>query len=1054
MASPVVLTVTRLDKTLKWSWSGVNAIADLDSVQKLTLHVTDNVVATVANPDPETHLKRYNIADLAATSYTVPVGDLVVGSKYYGRLYVDYVDTNADELIVGSNIAPTEAATDPTASALVSELGAPTVTAVTGHQEITVTFENFTSALVGDELLSSTKFVIVYSEAQGNVALEKVVVPIADMDNTGDNYSYTITGLDNLVRYEVSAYFQNALGSSSVVNTYATPSEIPSAPTSLTANPSTTDNLQIVVSWTAPVLSTNDASIDYYRIYRSVDNVTYEQLTDVTGADTTFVDGQNNAALVNGQTYYYKVAAMRDVRTDLGENDVVPPGDDDLIIGAESNVDSAIALNLVANAPELLLETYLDDQNVYLTITRPDNVTAEYVSDPLYSAEYSISFQVSQPGQGVGTSFAKTVAFDGSATQQVSYNDFAVFGDSVTVTATLDQTYDSNSTVGATGQGNLDASGNVVDITLYSSPVAATNLASTPVSLVGAEYVSLSTQSNGVLRLKWTHVEHDLGSSGTGGKFTDDLRYRVLLSGVQLQDPDGNNYDNIDPVSGENTIDLEGLTLGDEHALSVQAYYTNSENQADVDGTESARTAQSNIPFVQPSASSIVLSLDASGESIASRWTAVTSNELGSAPESYFKHYTPVLDDTLNNNTVYNTITPEGVISNATVGADNVYDLTLGGLTNGIKYQMSINFVIEFSDAFYNTTVTITTNNGPSETRTPFSDPVAPTPIVTFFNPDLAGYQNVSSVASGGKLWVQWTDIQYDYVNGSPGEFSNLLRYRIVVTNNGGTTDGNQTIDAATATQEITGLTLGATYTISMTSYFQNPESNTEVESTTADEGNSIASFRTPFAAPSQPTLDPLVENNEELIASWAATSDNGLAVSGYYIERTGAPQEDIGNVLSHTYNALSNGVEYSVTLIAYSSFTGTSDGVAIVDERYESVVSSGVTGIPFDRPIVSSDSLVTSNSLELQFTNNGRQLREVLIVAIPEDSNSNQDIAVVQYTGPSFAASAWNDANNTDTSLVTRTITELLPYNCKAVLWVIENEAGSTVGTVGAIDA
>lgn len=1049
MASPVVLAVTRLDQTLRWSWSGIGSIQDLDSVQKLTLHVTDSIVATVANPDADSHLKRYNIADLTATSFTVPTGDLTVGSKYYGRLFVEYVDTNADEQIVGSNIAPAGAANDADLSALVSQLGVPTVDVVTGHQEITVTFTNFTSALTGDEDISTTKFVIVYSEAQGDVALEKVVVPIASMTKVGDDYSYTITGLDNLVRYEVSAYFANAIGNSTAVNTYATPSEIPSAPTSLVASTSTTNNLQIDVTWVAPVLSTNDASIDFYRIYRSVgDDQNYSKLLDVSGDVTSYTDGDSET-LTNGETYYYKVAAMRLVSTDLGEVDIVDPTDDNLIIGAESNEDSALSMNLVANAPGAVLSVIQNDETVYLEITKPNNVDSSYLNDPQYSAVYKITFNVTEQPSTAPSQHTKNVTFDGSATQTVSYTDFAVFGDSVNAEVALEQTIGAFTALGAVGYANSDDGGiNVNDVTLFSTPAAVTNLVSTPVELVGADYQSLSTAGNGVLRLQWTHTAYDTATSGLGGKFTNDIRYEVLLNGASYSP----SYSAIVPVVGQNTVDVEGLTLGQAQTLSVVAYFLNSESNNTIVGDESAAVADSNIPFLQPTAAGIALSLDASGESIAAQWESVTATELGQAPNSYFKQYTAVYTDTTNSSVVYDTPTTVGEISNNTVDGVDVYDQAISGLTNGVKYSVTVNFTIEYLDSVHGT-IQISTADGVAVTRTPYSDPLAPTPTVTFYDPAV-DFQAVSTVASGGKLWVQWSDISYDYVNGQPGEFSNLLKYRITVVNESGSLEGDQVLNDVTSTTVVTGLTLGATYTVTMTSYYQNPEEAAEVESSAGDSGASIASFRTPFAPPSQPSLDPLIETNQQLEANWGAASDNGLAVSGYYITITGSAQEDLGNVQTKTFSSLSNGVEYTVTLIAYSSFTGTSDGTSIVDERYESVVSSGVTGIPFDRPIVSSDSLVTSNSLELQFTNNGRQLREVLIVAIPEDSNSNQDIAVVQYTGASFSASAWNDANNTDTSLVTRTITESLPYDCKAVLWVIENEAGSTVGTVGTIDA
>ena len=88
----------------------------------------------------------------------------------------------------------------------------------------------------------------------------------------------------------------------------------PSAPQSLTG---VGGDAQVALSWSAPA-SDGGAAITGYKIYQSTDNVSFSEVTTVTGTSHTVT------GLANNTTYYFKVAAVNVGSTGSDSNTVGP----------------------------------------------------------------------------------------------------------------------------------------------------------------------------------------------------------------------------------------------------------------------------------------------------------------------------------------------------------------------------------------------------------------------------------------------------------------------------------------------------------------------------------------------------------------------------------------------------------------------------------------------------------------------------------------------------------------------------------------------------------
>src|SRR5437899_6003711 len=127
------------------------------------------------------------------------------------------------------------------------------------------------------------------------------------LTTVGNVTSYTDTALasDHTYFYKVTAV--NSIGTSLQSNEAST-----IAPTNLVA---TAGNARIALSWSAP--STNGGSvITNYKVYRGTSSNTETFLAQI-GNSTSYTD----TAVINGQTYYYKVSAVNSIRESPQSNE-------------------------------------------------------------------------------------------------------------------------------------------------------------------------------------------------------------------------------------------------------------------------------------------------------------------------------------------------------------------------------------------------------------------------------------------------------------------------------------------------------------------------------------------------------------------------------------------------------------------------------------------------------------------------------------------------------------------------------------------------------------
>jgi len=1028
----IALSVSRRDKTLHFSWDR----AEFDgakTVSALTLHVSDEAVAPA---DSDSDLKRFEV-DADASEYTIPVGDLVLGRSYYGSLFIEYTDDTHDN----SDIAGPKTVTD---------LEAPTVSTIHGDSQIQVTVGNLLSDAMGGVSgdVDPTAAAVHIAWSNGVTLLDKAVLKGDNLtiDGNGDAV-YTITGLENLKRYEILVYYVNSLGKSPIAHTHETTTEIPPAVIGLTATAGAVAQT-IKVTWTARTLLAG--TVYQYWIYRSTDDNTYSKIAEVDSNTLEYIDGEDpEDTLTVNQRYYYKVKAVRQRRVDIDEDDdgLVNPNDennaDNIIEGELSDSANTVAVATDSAAPNVVLSAVKDSTILSVTVTNPtENNYAAVEGDDNFSARWDVVFQVG------AVLISKVIAFTADEVTQ-NYDITTDLVDDNDNTQNVNTTYGAAITVKAkfafsTGQTSSDGifSDNQ-SITLFTTPAAATDVKVT--SLLNANN-TLSEVGNGQLEVRWTHAAYDQ-VGGVDGTFTNDIRYKIIDTAVLVDD--------ITPAVGTNNYTLSGLTFGTAYTgLKVQAYFsnTNTDNKtvSDAGGSllvegvlSAAASGDGNIPFLVPSAADLNLSLDASAGEITANWDEATQEDMNGS-RAYFAKY--ILKYYANSDASTLLASREEVLI-ATVA------YTQAGLTNGLKYQVKLFVAISFVDAVYGA-VSFESADSSIATRTPFSVPVTPSVAVSPYNPD--DKQEVS-VDGNGKLWVRFTTIEHDYVSGNPGEFSNDVRYKIY--NDGAhvvTLDPADLVAGASAngdeiTYIVSSLTLGQLYNIELEAFFNNSESGADVVDASRESDARNDAYKTPFAKPDAPVIS-LTANDGSITANWAAVSGNGLVVNGYELQRdlnqdgtaNNAGFVDITNVTTSTQN-MNNGIELTITVKARTVFlAGDAD-----EEIYYSATDSA-SEIAYGKPILVSDNLA-GTTLTLTFRNNGRKIREVLLVKVPQDNDIDGLIEVEQLeaVAESFSNATWDNGNNNDDQQRVVTVTPL-SKSYKTILYALENIRGSAVGTTG----
>ena len=298
------------------------------------------------------------------------------------------------------------------------------------------------------------------------------------------------------------------------------------------------------------------------------------------------------------------------------------------------------------------------------------------------------------------------------------------------------------------------------------------------------------------------------------------------------------------------TCDVTGLTNGSAYAISVTA--TNGA------GTSTASTPVSVTPAAAPSAPTSV-SVLASDGTLSVSWSAPADN--GATITSY------------DVSAAHGSDTPATCsVSGTSLNCD------VTGLTNGTSYAV---------------TVTATNSAGTSSPSTsidatPATTPGAPTGITV--------------TPSNGTLSVSWT---------APSDGGSAVSGYTVTATHGSDAPVTCTTDGSATTCDITGLTNGTAYFVSV--------SATNAMGTTSSDGSVTG---TPAAAPNEPTDVSILPENNAVYVSWSSAASNGAAITSYTITLDDGVHSVVsvtvsGLATSAYISGLTNGTTYSVVVTA-----------------------------------------------------------------------------------------------------------------------------------------
>lgn len=238
-----------------------------------------------------TSYKIYRGTSAGSESYLTTVGNVLSytnGGLANGQVYFYRVSAvNA----AGEGALSNEASATPAAPNTVP--GAPTLNSATaGNGQVTLSW----TAPSSDGGTAITGYKVYRGTATNGETL---------LTTLGAVSSYTDTGLTNGQRYFYKVSAVNAVGDSALSNELSTvPATVPGAPV---LNSATAGNGQVTLSWSAP--SSNGGSpVTLYSIYRGAAPSGMVYLDGVENV-LSFVD----TSVINGQTYYYEVAAVNDI---------------------------------------------------------------------------------------------------------------------------------------------------------------------------------------------------------------------------------------------------------------------------------------------------------------------------------------------------------------------------------------------------------------------------------------------------------------------------------------------------------------------------------------------------------------------------------------------------------------------------------------------------------------------------------------------------------------------------------------------------------------------
>ncbi len=373
---------------------------------------------------------------------------------------------------------------------------------------------------------------------------------------------------------------------------------------------------------------------------------------------------------------------------------------------------------------------------------------------------------------------------------------------------------------------------------------------------------------NTQLRANWTPPENNGGSAITAY----ELRH---------SDDGGSSWSGLVEIPAPATsIAITNLTNLTEYI--VQARARNSAGAGDWSGSSDGATPNSIVP-TEPNNFMLAVSL----QTITATWTVPTDTG-----DSAITHYELQYR-------VVGTRAWESVIS-ITVNADpnHTYTHPIPNLTKGTEYEVQVYAVNGQGNG-----------NSATGTATPIGPPYAPNaPTLTGGNARITA--TWTAPADGGSTI---TEYHVQHRTSTAGTWSTT------------DTDNIATIDAATTSHPITGLT-SSTYQVRVRAV--NAQGNGDW---------SVSAALTLPVKPSAPNAPTLTGGNARITATWTAPADGGSAITAYHVQhRTSAAgtwsTTDTDNIAtindgttSSTITGLTNGTSYQVRVRAVNAI-GTGD--------------------------------------------------------------------------------------------------------------------------------
>ncbi len=769
------------------------------------------------------------------------------------------------------------------------------LTAVPGNAQVTLSW----TAPASNGGSAITNYKIYRGTTAGNEVL---------LTTIGNVLTFTDTGRTNGQAYFYKVSAVNANGEGPLSNeASATPSTTPSAPRDLSAAPG---NAKVTLTWTAPS-SNGGSAVTAYKVYRGT-TAGGETLLTTLGNVLSFTD----AAVTNGQTYYYQVSAVNangeGQRSSEASATPAAPTTVPSAPALTSAVRGDASITLTWTAPSSNGGSAITNYKIYRGTTAGGETLLTTVGNVLTFADtgltngqkyyYRVS-AVNSVGEGpMSNEASATPATVPSAPQ----NLVAAGGSSQAVlTWSAPATNGGTSITGykvyrGTTAGNevlLTTLGNVLTFTdtgltngqAYYYKVSAVNgvgeSARSNQAMAIPELIVVvptapqnlgAVAGNAQVVLTWTAPANDGGSSITG--------YKIYRDGTLLT-----------TVGNVLTFTDTGLVNGRAYIYAVSAVNSKGE------GPQSNQAAAT--PASLPSAPRNLAAAGGNAQ-VTLTWSAPSSNG-GSSITGY---------------KIYRGTVPGGETLLTTVG--NVLTYVDGTAQNGQAFY----YVVRAVNAV---------GEGPQSNEasaTPATVPSAP--------------RDLAATAGNGQVTLTWTAPSS---NGG----SAIIGYKVYR----GTTAGNEVLlttlgNVLTFTD--TGLTNGQKYyykVSAVSSVGEGPRSN-EASATPVP----------PATVPSAPQGLTASPGDGQVVLAWSAPSSNGgSAITGYKIYRgTTAGGETllttVGSVLTFTDTGLTNGVTYYYKV---SAVNGVGEGAR----------SNQASAIPINAPSDDFEYTLINGGTEVQIT-------------------------------------------------------------------------------------